>query len=82
VTNERLGDLFFRDAAEAGHATAWVAHAAGRLGVGWAVVEELVAEFVPADRAAADALGARYGVDGRLLWSLVVDWARREDLRP
>jgi hypothetical protein len=73
LNDERLADLFRRDAAYLGLGSAWLHFAAGRLGVAPEVVERLAVEPVPPDEAAAQELGSRHGVDGWLLWLTVRD---------
>jgi hypothetical protein len=69
--DERMGDLFRREAAASGYASAWEQFAAGRLSTTSEVVERLAAEPIPVGEPAARALGERYGVGGWLIWSVV-----------
>jgi hypothetical protein len=76
-----LGALFGRLAERAGHGDNWRAFVAGSLAAGgppFDRVDAIAAEPVPASRTACEALAARHGLDGWLLWALVERYGGEE----
>ena len=70
VEPERLGRVF--SALVAGRYDDWYDYVRGALGVSY-LDRAIADEPTPRDRLDAEVLGARYGLDGTLLWWVIQD---------